>query len=51
MELLDVMKLDFANFHIQQMRPHIQQHSIQYERKKFQEFLETQSSKLSLQLI
>ncbi|KAI1303004.1 T-complex protein 11-like protein 1 [Halotydeus destructor] len=43
MELLEVMKLDMANFTIQQMRPHIQQQSIDYERKKFQEFLETQS--------
>ena len=43
-ELLDVMKLDMANFHIQQMRPHIQLKSIQYERQKFQEFLESQSS-------
>lgn len=46
MELLDVMKLDMANFHIQQIRPHIQQKSIQYERQKFQEFLDTQSSML-----
>ena len=44
MELLDVMKLDMANFHIQQMRPHIQMKSIQYERQKFKELLETQSS-------
>jgi hypothetical protein len=44
MELLDVMKLDMANFHIQQMRPHIQLKSIEYERKKFKEFLDSQSS-------
>ncbi|CAG2119678.1 unnamed protein product, partial [Medioppia subpectinata] len=43
MELLDVMKLDMANFHIQQMRPHIQLKSIEYERKKFKEFLDSQS--------
>ncbi|XP_023215903.1 T-complex protein 11-like protein 1 isoform X1 [Centruroides sculpturatus] len=40
-EMLDLMKLDMANFTIQQIRPHIQQQSIEYERKKFQEFLET----------
>ena len=45
MQLLEVMKLDMANFTIQQIRPHIQQQSVTYERKKFQEFLETQSSK------
>lgn len=50
MELLDVMKLDMANFHIQQIRPHIQQKSIQYERQKFQEFLDTQSSMLMTKL-
>ncbi|XP_054168695.1 T-complex protein 11-like protein 1 [Oppia nitens] len=43
MDLLDVMKLDMANFHIQQLRPHIQLKSIEYERKKFKEFLEQQS--------
>lgn len=42
-ELLDAMRLDMANFHIQQMRPHIQLKSIQYERQKFQEFLDSQS--------
>lgn len=45
MELLELMKLDMANFAIEQIRPHIQQQSVHYERKKFQEFLETQSSK------
>lgn len=42
-EMLDLMKLDMANFTIQQIRPHIQQQSIEYERKKFQEFLEAHS--------
>ena len=45
MELLELMKMDMANFTIAQMRPHIQQQSIDYERKKFKEFLESQSSK------
>uniref|UniRef100_T1IQ07 T-complex protein 11-like protein 1 n=1 Tax=Strigamia maritima TaxID=126957 RepID=T1IQ07_STRMM len=42
LKTLDVMKLDMANFTIQQMRPHIQQHSIEYEKEKFAEFLDTQ---------
>jgi hypothetical protein len=37
-----------ANFHIQQMRPHIQLKSIEYERQKFQEFLDSQSSNLDI---
>ncbi|KAK3593201.1 hypothetical protein CHS0354_002727 [Potamilus streckersoni] len=41
-EVLDLMKMDMANFTIQQMRPYIQQQSVDYERKKFQEFLEKQ---------
>lgn len=44
MDLLEVMKLDMANFAITQMRPHIQQQSVDYEGKKFDEFLITQSS-------
>lgn len=47
-ELLDQMKLDMANFHIQQLRPHIQLKSIQYERQKFQQFLDNQSKLSSL---
>lgn len=43
MQLLDLMKLDWANFSITAIRPHLQQQSIEYERKKFQEFLESQS--------
>ena len=41
-EVLDLMKMDMANFTIQQIRPYIQQQSVEYERKKFQEFLKTQ---------
>ncbi|XP_074653852.1 T-complex protein 11-like protein 1 isoform X2 [Tubulanus polymorphus] len=40
--VIDLMKMDMANFTIQQMRPYIQQHSVEYERKKFQEFLKQQ---------
>lgn len=42
-ELIELMKLDMANFTISQMRPHIVQHSVEYERQKFNEFLEMQS--------
>ncbi|XP_013772949.1 T-complex protein 11-like protein 1 [Limulus polyphemus] len=42
LETIDLMKLDMANFTIKQFRPHIQQCSIDYERKKFQEFMEKQ---------
>lgn len=41
-EVLDLMKMDMANFTIQQIRPYIQQQSVEYERKKFEEFLKTQ---------
>ena len=41
-EVLDLMKMDMANFTIQQIRPYIQQQSVEYERKKFLEFLKTQ---------
>lgn len=44
MEQLYQMKMDMANFTIQQTRPHIQSHSVAYERAKFQEFLEAQTS-------
>ncbi|XP_041452838.1 T-complex protein 11-like protein 1 isoform X2 [Lytechinus variegatus] len=44
--VLDLMKLDMANFTIQSLRPHLQQKSIEYERNKFQEFLKTQQDGL-----
>jgi len=40
--VLDVMKMDMANFTIQQMRPYLQQQSMEYEKTKFDEFLKTQ---------
>ena len=45
METLELLKLDMANFTIQQMRPHIQQQVVAYEQKKFKELLETQKGK------
>ncbi|XP_010221617.1 PREDICTED: T-complex protein 11 homolog [Tinamus guttatus] len=38
--VLDLMKMDMLNFTIQSLRPHLQEHSVQYERKKFQELLD-----------
>ncbi|XP_054836702.1 T-complex protein 11 homolog [Eublepharis macularius] len=37
--ILDLMKMDMVNFTIQVLRPHLQEHSVQYERKKFRELL------------
>ncbi|KAL7985280.1 hypothetical protein Chor_003850 [Crotalus horridus] len=37
--VLNLMKMDMANFTIQSLRPHLLEHSVQYERKKFQELL------------
>lgn len=42
MELIELMKLDMANFTIKQMRPQIIQHSVEYEKGKFSEFLDVQ---------
>ncbi len=42
METLELLKLDMANYTIQQMRPHIQQQVVAYEQKKFKELLEAQ---------
>jgi hypothetical protein len=42
METLELLKLDMANYTIQQMRPHIQQQVVNYEQKKFKELLDTQ---------
>lgn len=42
LETLDKMKLDMANFHIQQARPLIVSQSVEYEKTKFKEFLEKQ---------
>ena len=42
MELIDLMKIDMANFTIKMSRPQIVQYSFEYEREKFKEFLEVQ---------
>lgn len=44
--VLDLMKVDMANFAISSIRPHLMQQSVEYERKKFQEILERQPNSL-----
>lgn len=38
------MKMDMANFAVTSIRPKLMQQSAEYERKKFQEFLEKRPS-------
>ncbi|XP_019369707.1 PREDICTED: T-complex protein 11 homolog [Gavialis gangeticus] len=44
--VLDLMKMDMVNFTIQSLRPHLQDRSIEYEQKKFQELLDKLPSSL-----
>ncbi|XP_019960898.2 T-complex protein 11-like protein 1 [Paralichthys olivaceus] len=44
--VLDLMKVDMANFALSSIRPHLMQQSVEYERSKFQEFLEKQPNAL-----
>lgn len=44
MELLELMRLDFANFTLNTFKPHIKAHSQEYEREKFNEILKQQKS-------
>ncbi|XP_055510470.1 T-complex protein 11-like protein 1 isoform X2 [Leucoraja erinacea] len=44
--VLDLMKIDMVNFTIKTLKPYLQQQSIQYERSKFQEFLNKQPNAL-----
>lgn len=39
MEILDDMKMDLANFHLQSLKPHLQQQAIEYEQTKFNQAL------------
>jgi hypothetical protein len=41
MELLDLMKVDMANFTLSQNRATIEQHSAHYEREQFMKYLST----------
>ncbi|KAF4094345.1 hypothetical protein AMELA_G00012080 [Ameiurus melas] len=45
--VLDKMKVDMANFAVSSLRPHLLQHSVEYERNKFQGFLNTQPNALN----
>lgn len=40
--------MDMANFTIQQIRPYLQQQSMEYEKAKFEEFLKTQRGEILL---
>lgn len=42
LELLEMMRLDFANFTLNRFKPHIKAHSHEYEREKFNEILKQQ---------
>lgn len=42
METLELMRRDMANFTVKHLRPYLQQHTIEYESKKFAEYFETQ---------
>ncbi|XP_072277985.1 T-complex protein 11-like protein 1 [Pyxicephalus adspersus] len=44
--VLDLMKLDMANFAISSIRPHLMQQSVEFERKKFQDFFDKQPNSL-----
>ncbi|XP_078500432.1 T-complex protein 11 homolog isoform X2 [Lissotriton helveticus] len=44
--VLDLMKLDMANFAIFSLRPHLQHQSVEFERGKFQELLDRQPGSL-----
>ncbi|XP_012660316.1 T-complex protein 11 homolog isoform X3 [Otolemur garnettii] len=46
-QVLGLMKMDMVNYTIQSLQPHRQEHSIQYERAKFQELLNKQPSLLN----
>ncbi|XP_057350124.1 LOW QUALITY PROTEIN: T-complex protein 11 homolog [Manis pentadactyla] len=45
-QVLGLMKMDMVNYTIQSLQPHLQEHSIQHERAKFQEPLNKQPSLL-----
>ncbi|XP_057555625.1 T-complex protein 11 homolog isoform X3 [Hippopotamus amphibius kiboko] len=46
-QVLGLMKMDMVNYTIQSLQPQLQEHSIQYERAKFQELLNKQPSLLA----
>ena len=38
---MDTMKVDMANFQLQTIKPHLLLQSIEYERNKFKEYLQS----------
>ncbi|XP_069079622.1 T-complex protein 11-like protein 1 [Pleurodeles waltl] len=44
--VLDLMKIDMANFAVSSIRPHLMQQSVEYERQKFQDFFDKQPNSL-----
>lgn len=44
-QVLGLMKMGMLNFTVQSLRTHLQDHTVQYERKKFQELLDKLPSK------
>lgn len=46
LSVLGLMKMDMVNFALTSIRPHLMQQSVEYERSKFQEFLEKQPNAL-----
>lgn len=40
---MEVLKMDMANFTIQQIRPFVQQQSVDYEKKKFEDLIKQQA--------
>ncbi|XP_008820097.2 LOW QUALITY PROTEIN: T-complex protein 11 homolog [Nannospalax galili] len=45
-KVLGLMKVDMVNYMIKNIRPYLQEHSVQYERAKFQELLDKQPNLL-----
>ena len=43
--LMDAMKVDMANFQLQSIKPHLVQQSIEYERNKFKDYLQSNPGK------
>lgn len=39
--LIDAMKVDMANFQLQTIKPHLMQQSVEYERKKFKDYVQS----------
>ncbi|CAJ0765450.1 17586_t:CDS:2 [Entrophospora sp. SA101] len=47
LEILDLMRLDLANYRLKAHRPYLKEHAVDYERRKFEQALE--SNRLSLE--